>query len=378
MFGSQILDVAVGLIFVYLLVSLIVSIVNEWIARLFALRASTLEDGLRNLLQDPRPATKETASLVDLLYNHPLIQGASPLRSRGKSWLHLHVPFGTPTSGLADQQVGKIAPDVKVPAWATDPATRTGRPSYIDPRQFSLALLDLVAPNGTQSHSFQDLKSEVSQIQNARLQRSLLTLISTAHNDIELARANIENWFNDGMDRVGGWYKRKIQIIGLIVGLLLAILLNADTLAVVRTLWTQPAVRDAIARSAEQYVQQRAGQASPDANFDAERQKLEQSLGELSATNLPIGWILEPAPQTTTGQTPPPAPDPRRLSEAFGSLTAFLSKVIGLLLTGAAVSLGAPFWFDALEHITSLRSTGDPPSTDSLAGTPVDNAAGRA
>jgi hypothetical protein len=373
-FGSQILDVAIGLIFVYLLVSLIVSIVNEWISRLFALRASTLEDGLRNLLQDPAPANKEAKSLLDYLYNHPLIQGASPLRNRVKLvWPKL--PVGTHTRGVGRAQRARHGEELTL-AGAEDvleAATRTGRPSYIDPRHFSLALLDLVAPEGTHAGQIETVKTEIRKIENARLRRTLLALVDTAQTDVETARASIEKWFNTGMERVSGWYKRKIQIIGLCLGLALAIVLNADTLSIVRTLWTQPLVRDALARSAEQYVQQSAS-GDPNSSFDSQRQKLQTSLGQLSAVNLPIGWSLEPSPQGTP-------PDGTHLPDLVssvsgplpGSVLGVLSKLVGLVLTGAAVSLGAHFWFDALSRITSLRSSGTPPATnasgDQAAGT---------
>jgi hypothetical protein len=366
-FGSQILDVAIGLVFIYLLVSLIVSVVNEWISRLFSLRANTLEDGLRNMLQDPKSALGGASSLVNELYNHPLIQGLSPLRSRGRRFLPFKTPpVGTETEGLADNQVGAegdgvaapgaIQPPAKPPLPLGQAATRTGRPSYIDPRNFSVALLDIMAPKGVHSKNIEELKREISLLENPRLQRTLLTLVDTGEADLQSARAGIEGWFNSAMDRVSGWHKRKVQLLTLGLGLLLAALLNVDTFTVVRTLWTQPAVRDGLAKSAEQYAQRTQD------DLDAQRQKIQTSLGDLRATNLPIGWILEAPPAPPAGQ--PVERDPRRLGDVFADWGTFLSKLLGVLLTGAAVSLGAHFWFDTLGRLRSLRSTGKPPSTD--------------
>ncbi len=42
-------------------------------------------------------------------------------------------------------------------------------------------------------------------------------------------------------------------------------------------------------------------------------------------------------------------------------LREWLVKLIGLLLTGAAVSLGVPFWFDVLNKVVNLRSVGKRP-----------------
>ncbi len=72
MFGSQILEVAIGIVFVYLILSLICSAINELVARMSALRSRTLEDGIRNLLDGKSPDGRE---LVDIFYGHHLIKG---------------------------------------------------------------------------------------------------------------------------------------------------------------------------------------------------------------------------------------------------------------------------------------------------------------
>ncbi len=69
MFGSEILEVGMGLALVYLIVSILCTAVNEWIARLFALRAKTLESGIEKLLNDDEVKKK--------IYNHPLVKGLS-------------------------------------------------------------------------------------------------------------------------------------------------------------------------------------------------------------------------------------------------------------------------------------------------------------
>jgi hypothetical protein len=57
MFNSSVLDVAVGLIFVYLLVAVMCTTVNEWLAQLFNTRAETLREGIRRLLHAPPNGT---------------------------------------------------------------------------------------------------------------------------------------------------------------------------------------------------------------------------------------------------------------------------------------------------------------------------------
>ena len=72
MFGSYILDVAIGLVFVYMLLSLLCSTINEQvITRILSLRAKTLEDGIKNMLADPQ------GDLTKQVYENPLIKGLS-------------------------------------------------------------------------------------------------------------------------------------------------------------------------------------------------------------------------------------------------------------------------------------------------------------
>jgi hypothetical protein len=70
MFGSYILDVAIGLVFVYMLLSLLCSTINEQvITRILALRAKTLEAGIQNMLADPQGV------LTKQVYGNSLIKG---------------------------------------------------------------------------------------------------------------------------------------------------------------------------------------------------------------------------------------------------------------------------------------------------------------
>src|SRR5947209_6889585 len=85
MFGSNVLEVATGVIFVYVLLSLLCSTINEQvIARFFALRAKTLHDGITNMLVNPQ--------LVQQLYDHPLIKGLSQNAASDKPRKPSYIP----------------------------------------------------------------------------------------------------------------------------------------------------------------------------------------------------------------------------------------------------------------------------------------------
>ena len=51
----------------------------------------------------------------------------------------------------------------------------------------------------------------------------------------------------------------------------------------------------------------------------------------------------------------------------------WLLKVGGLLITGLAVSLGAPFWFDTLNRFMNIRNAGRAPDESRGKTKPADN-----
>jgi len=115
-----------------------------------------------------------------------------------------------------------------------------------------------------------------------------------------------------------------------------AIILNADTLNMVSKLWSDKTVRDAVVASAQ----------SPSAPTDVGQ--VAENVGDLSSLDVPLGWDFSDG-----GSRDLPS-----------GVIGWLAKIIGLLLTGAAISLGAPFWFDLLNKVVNLRATGKKPEPE--------------
>src|SRR4051812_11895052 len=69
MFGSTALEVAIGVVFVYLSLSLVCTAAQELIAAVMTWRATNLAHGIRNLLK-----YADNNELLKGFYNHPLIQ----------------------------------------------------------------------------------------------------------------------------------------------------------------------------------------------------------------------------------------------------------------------------------------------------------------
>jgi hypothetical protein len=374
MFNSAILDVAIGMIFVYLLLSLICSAANEVIEAWLRNRATDLERGLRELLSDP-----SGNGLVAKIYNHPLVSGL---------FEGVHAPAAL---GMKDRLMGRIK-----------------LPSYIPSRTFALALMDTILPAkastaggtagatpaanapsevavklaGTASppaagaapvNPLQNLRNSVATLGNSEVQQALTALIDAAGSDVAQARENIEAWFDSSMDRVSGWYKRRSQMIVLVIGFLVAILVNADSVTIAKRLSADRALRESIVAAADAYAKASASPsnaASPtapakpapvanecfkkecEANADAPQCKLKKSQCELEGLGLPIGWHQPDDQYKWTGWS--------WSGDAGGWRSQLYWHFLGWLITALAISLGAPFWFDMLNKLIVVRSTVKP------------------
>lgn len=181
--------------------------------------------------------------------------------------------------------------------------------------------------------SIETIGSKIDKLSNKEVQKALRTIAEQSGGDINKMRENIEAWFNSSMDRVSGWYTRRTKWIILVLGLVLTIGLNVNTITIVKRLSNDNALRNAVAAQAEKSVND-PNVLTP--NFDKNREQLDK-LG------LPIGW---------DNFTFLPSP--------FQWWEHLLLPFMGWLLKAAAISLGAPFWFDVLNKFMVIRSTVKP------------------
>ncbi|HYT25249.1 MAG TPA: hypothetical protein VEP73_02015, partial [Actinomycetota bacterium] len=156
-----------------------------------------------------------------------------------------------------------------------------------------------------------------------------------AAGDLAVFRARVEQWFDDAMSRVSGWYRRRVQLWLVVYAALVCVALNVDTFAIARSLWTNGPVRQAVVAAAGQ---------ERGAGLDG----VASGVARVRALDLPITWAGSGTPTS----------DPRRLPRSAGG---WAQKVAGLALSMLALSLGAPFWFDLLGKVTQLRLTGPRP-----------------
>ncbi len=307
-------EVAVGLIFVFSVFSLVCTGINEWLSNVQGKRGKDLMRGVRSLLdgkQDPgrkqppgspRKATPEEArqaleanQLTDWFFRHPLVASHRRPGKRGAK-----------------------------------------NPSYVSARNFSRVVIDLLAPED--GASMDSIRKAVQGMPGgSSLKPPLLTLVNTAGTNVDAFRRSLEEWFDDQMDRVSGWYKRWAKKVLLALGLGVAMVLNVDTVGVARELYRNPTLRAAVTEQAQQ-----SANCRPD---EPEKECRDRRLEELGGFSLPIGW----------GATTNPG-------AGWDKLDEWALKALGWAITAGAVSMGAPFWFDLLGRAGSLRNAGRRPS----------------
>jgi hypothetical protein len=435
------LEVAIGMIFAWLVMSLAGMYIQEWIVSKLGWRSSMLETYIGNLVADPSlarqvydhqlikglhcgidgdhrpayiPSTQFSMALLDIVRNAPkeaaLIQktlyelqndidkltGKKRIQAQMQLDLALSITRKAVASeGGADitnamledvkKQIRKLSTDFpslqpkiesKFLAFAAQkkqidnilanlPANNPSNPDEIAMSEFrtGLAVLSVTHP---------DLKEALDALVN-----EIKDIGEKTENALQQVRKNLEDWFNNSMDRLSGWYKRRAQTLAFIIGISIAVLLNVDSLQIATQLWRDPSVRQALAAQADAIVQQNPnGFPNPDAG-----QLLALNM-QINQLNIPVGWIGTVLPTDPNGAVPIGdgteklcTLTPHSNIELFGihwglqcypiintpqfnDLTGWLIKLFGLLVTGLAAAQGAPFWFDILKNVVNVRSTG--------------------
>jgi len=218
-------------------------------------------------------------------------------------------------------------------------------------------------------------------------------------------RLNAETWFNESMDRLSGWYKRKSMLLAFLIGLILATILNVDTIALAEHLWKDPSIRQALAANATEFTKENTkvpvveaedgeGPATPG---DAIKFFEAQFVG----LDVPLGWTFESAileegkicrlipfgegvewgieeridtdqdlvadnvEATMQEETVNQDIKCQVINNAPTDSAGWFLKVMGIVLSAGAAAQGSPFWFDILKKLVNVRGSGVNPDEKS-------------
>jgi hypothetical protein len=215
--------------------------------------------------------------------------------------------------------------------------TPSAVPSYVPANNFSMALLETLR-DSSKAPLFTQAERTISALPDGDLKKTLSLFVESAGGDLDAFRTQLEQWFDDAMDRVAGVYKRMSQYAMIFLGVLIAVALNVDSIRVASTLWETPALRSTLAQSAAQAVQKQPLAAPGSDNISQTLDQIKNYYAQVEATNIPFGWTHET----------------RKIS---------LTTVGGWAITAAAVGLGAPFWFALLQNLVNMRAAGPKPKS---------------
>jgi hypothetical protein len=405
---NNILLLLISLVFIYAVLSILVSILTEAWNHRSKIRGIFLKDSIYKMLKDP--LNKDYGYLF---YNHITISGL------------------------------KSAPDKL--------------PHYISSRMFAEVLIDIIAQQAVHNRKVQVIldetgnkqyqldTTEVSSDIIKRFQLGLNTMNTSPFTDLlqsfldksknessenegdySKLKAHIEQWFNDYMDRVSGWYKTKQQRKFLVVGFVVAISLNVDSLHLLKVLSLDDNLKDRLVASAEQTVDNLKKDSTmrsdlgfllqstiivkskDDVNYTAfdsidaakiqrmihkldsssrikngiakkEIRQLDSAINMVAELNIPIGWSRTVAPASWWSGNDKQAKEvsfsiaqnsknpglidymAHRNSWSWGN---FFKYLLGIAISGISLSFGAPFWFDILTKFVNVRRSGKIPEGD--------------
>lgn len=346
------IDVALGLVVLYLLLSTVCSIFVELVGTWKGWRRKMLLDSINRLLAGTRKAPDADHETVKAFWDHPLVQPLVPPGREAPSYMTPDVFAAVILDlGVPKDLEGQMPRSAEALQRAL--TTAQAHPELRDQLQRLLGVATLLRPPGEQSD-----------VVTPRLQHAVAT------------------WYNEAMERLTGQYKRRAQQWLFWVGLSAAVLLNADSVRLAYILSTNDGLRQAVATYAvtlsantnslaaaapsnHAVVSPVPGNTDALRESDALRHELAteiRQLQRLQAMGFPVGWQFA---WDTDWAPVLSRPELATASDFAGWwILALLVKLSGLAVTGLAVSLGAPFWYDILNKLVSLRGSGARPSTE--------------
>ncbi len=410
---AAIVQVIAGVIFVYILLSIVVTEVNALLARATNMRAKNLRSSINRLIEDPVIQAK--------VYTHPLIQlvkaetvaptqrlsGAEAQKIVKKpvnavDWIEpktfVDVVLNTIKADSDQKLFGGLLNVIdSMPAGPERRGMRalasriisSGQGMqelrkalpYVNDRRYRAALTDSInqideeiSQLGLDPRSNVALLAGIGRIENTRLRSALSTVMFSA-SSTKAAQDNLEIWFNNAMSQATASYKAGMKKMSVLVALAFALVFNLDTFHIARSLWDDPAAREQLSSELSYAVQSGELQSQVDASagaadeFSASGAESDDILGdavEAGATianqlqdiqdlRLPIGWRFAPADEQYAAQSA--ATDANNLWNYFpqnnpeGWLSLLGMKFLGIAATVLAAAQGAPFWFGLVNRV---------------------------
>ncbi|PTB96188.1 hypothetical protein C9994_08405 [Marivirga lumbricoides] len=381
MTGLTILDIFISLVFLFLLYSLLATTIVEAIASFLGLRARNLSTGIKRMLNDEKQSEEASTKLKALwqsakkaitgfnnraeglhkiFYQQPAIKymgknsfqsKPSYMSSKAFSETLLNLLVKGPNASAVDNINGNLGKA----RFSDLEEIRTTQDYILSEIQKINTIANANIPLKNAQNSFKQLLLETKRKadhwhkmhvwQNRMNQLTiepetkafLNNLWSQCNDDLEKFEYKLQNWFEEYSERFTGWYKRKISLLIFVVGLLLAVCFNVDTIKIARDLSENEQMRNTVLAAATNFYETHKDSEFEDIPFNEVKKELANYNSFLSC------------------------PDDLNECSCYASWLdkfhkAFMS-FLGYLITAFAISLGGPFWFDVLNKLIKLRTS---------------------
>ncbi len=296
------LEVIIGMIFTFMLLSLLGTTFNELVSAWRGWRGFYLEEALKRLLEHD-----DKKEVFEKFMKNPLFRQMM----QHKAILR-----------------------------------KSQAPAYLSSSNFASILTNVLKKKDKAVVTVEDIIQGVPA--DSRLREVLEQFKEEGHTTVDAFKARMQTWFDDVMGQSSGWYKRHLQFVTFFVGLGIAIVLNADSFQIYTHLTNNAANRQKLSALATAFANDHEVLPSltPAPNGPLTGGEIKQGVKDFvntpefrSASNvLGLGWSQQ---------------------ELLVSPAAWLRRLLGWFVTALAVSLGAPFWFDVLKKIITIQSTGN-------------------
>ena len=315
------LDVAIGLFFIYLILSLLVSGIQELIATVLEWRAKQLKEAIKIILGDNEandPSAKQAQKIANELWNHPLIRSLNQRK-------------------ILRGSVG---------------------PSYISSKMFAATLLEIIQTDYdfNASGTIDDIVESIKENKklDPEIQRRIYSIAliaqrkaSASEKGIKSLEKEIRIWFDQSMERASGVYNRNVKGVTLLIGFLVTLAINADTFHILERLNKDAALRSSINQVATKIV------------AENKEPTLDTINSYLDNITMPLGWsTMEQFKKQVNPR------DPAK-TKVWDWVLGIIKLIFGWLLSAGAIAMGAPFWFDLLGKFMNVRNAGKVPESTS-------------
>ena len=186
---TALVDVAIGLIVIYLGASLFVTVLNEYVSQTLKLRGRQLARDLVSLINGDNNAQK----VIDYLKSNPAL---TKFFESGRTWA-----------------VAKI-------------------PSYVDPKVLAQVLIGGAQKDPTTKASLETVVTSLKSLPESKLKTQLLALSQSSSKQVDDLIENVSKWADQTLTMMGEVYKKKLQWISFGIGLVVAVVFNIDTVAI--------------------------------------------------------------------------------------------------------------------------------------------------